>query len=245
METTALTWTVMTWNIQGAKRTDLQRIAGIIAAETPDAIALQEVRRPQALELANELSMSVLWVEKHHALRPLFPGRAEGAAILTPHLLSRGGHRTISTRRWKRSFRRRIVQWATIERPDASAYRLYNTHLSPHGFADARLAEAKNICELAITDRAGSPPPIVAGDFNDYNEAQVIAALPGIEHIPVPPTNPAEDPTQPIDHVLLPAEAHDVSVSVPAGGTLWQNVSDHLPVTVRFSLDWVQGGFAS
>jgi endonuclease/exonuclease/phosphatase family metal-dependent hydrolase len=43
-------------------------------------------------------------------------------------------------------------------------------------------------------------------------------------------------PAQLLDHVLLPAAATDVSVSVPRGGTDWAAISDHLPVTVRFSI---------
>ncbi len=48
VETVGLEWTVLTWNIQGTKRTDLDRVAEVIAAEQPDVVALQEVRKPQA-----------------------------------------------------------------------------------------------------------------------------------------------------------------------------------------------------
>ena len=46
-----------------------------------------------------------------------------------------------------------------------------------------------------------------------------------------------------LDHVLLPPEAESVTVSVPGGGGHWPEISDHLPVTVRFTMQWVDGDF--
>lgn len=244
METKAREWTVLTWNIQGRKRTDLDRIAQVIATESPDAVVLQEVRRPQAEELAERLSMTHVWAEKHNFFRPLVPGWAEGAAILTPHRMSPADHVRVSDATSKRSYRRRIVLWTTITRDDASGYRVYNAHLSPHDRAAQRRDEATRIAALV---RAGGdvPPAVVAGDLNDDGEPQIIAALPGIEAVSAPPSNPSEAPTGALDHVLVPAESTGVSVSAPAGGAEWAELSDHLPVTVRFTLDWVAGGFAS
>lgn len=243
METISREWTVLTWNIQGTKRTDLGRLAEAISTHAPDAVVLQEVRRPQGRKLAERLDMTHCWVEKHHPFRPFFPGRAEGAAIMTPHELTAVGHAQISDASSKRSYRRRIVQWATITRGDASGYRVYNAHLSPHDLAAERSSEVERIARL-VDDHGDTPPAVIAGDFNDAGEPQVIAGLPGIEALAPPNTNPARSPSQAIDHVLVPPEATDVSVSAPAGGPDWAELSDHLPVTVRFSLDWVSGGFA-
>ena len=85
---------------------------------------------------------------------------------------------------------------------------------------------------------------MVAGDLNDAGEPKIIAVLPGIEVLSAPCTNPASAPTKALDHVLVPPEATDVSISAPTGGERWAELSDHLPVTVRFTLDWVAGGFA-
>ncbi len=235
---------MLTWNIQGMKRTDLERIAAVIASESPDVVALQEVRRPQAQKLADRLAMTHCWAQKHHPFRPFFPSWAEGAAVLTPHELTSPGHTRISDASSKRSYRRRIVQCATVTRADASGYRVYNTHLSPHDLRAERLDEATRIAELAAAF-GDTPPAIVAGDLNDAGEPEIIATLPGIEVISAPLTNPADAPTKALDHVLVPAAADDVSVTAPAGGPEWAALSDHLPVTVRFSLDWVAGGFAS
>lgn len=243
VETVGREWTVLTWNVQGTKHTDLDRLAEIVSAQNPDVVVLQEARKPQAQQLSDRLSMTHCWNEKHHALRPLLPGRAEGAAILTPHSLSAHGNAEVSNETSKRSYRRRILQWATITRSDASGYRVYNAHLSPHDFADERIAEARRIAAI-VASHGESPPAVIAGDLNDSGEPAVIAALPGIEALDAPPSNPADAPTQALDHVLVPPDATAVSVSAPAGGSDWARLSDHLPVTVRFTLDWVAGGFA-
>lgn len=243
MATVGLEWSVLTWNLQGTKRTDIDRVAAVIAGEHPDVVALQEARRPQAEQLAAALGMSHVWDAKHFALHPLFPDRAEGAAIMSPHVLFDADHRRISDVTSMRSYRRRIVQWATVEREDHSAYRVFNAHLSPHGMERERADEARRIAALAASLGAG-PPTIVAGDLNDDGSPEIIAALPGLELLDPPPTNPAERPTQAIDHVLVPADATGGSVSAPAGGPEWAQLSDHLPLTVRFTLDWVRGDFA-
>ena len=134
-----------------------------------------------------------------------------------------------------RSWRRRIAQWALVGRPDRSMVMIYNLHLSPHEDVDSRRFEAARVSEIvaAIGD---DPPPIVAGDFNDADDPTIVYVLPGVEHVVPSNTNPSQHPTQLLDHVLLPADATDVSVSVPRGGTDWAAISDHLPVTVRFSI---------
>lgn len=243
MNTVGLEWTVMTWNIQGTKPTDLQRVQAVIAAEAPDVVVLQEVRRSQAERLASALSMQQTWVEKHNPWRPVFPGRGEGAAILTPHSLEDSDTAVISDATSKRSYKRRIALWALVRRADTSAYRVFNTHLSPNGLDQQRRDEAARIASIAES-LGDAPPTIVAGDFNDSFDPSIIAMLPGIEVLPAPLSNPSGAPTQAIDHVLVPAEATDIAVGAPGGGPEWAELSDHIPVTLRFSLDWVQGGFA-
>ncbi|MEP1125569.1 MAG: endonuclease/exonuclease/phosphatase family protein [Ilumatobacter sp.] len=243
METVSREWTVVTWNIQGTKRTDLDRLVEVISPQAPDVVVLQEVRRPQAEHLGARLAMTHCWNEKHHPFRPFLPGRAEGAAILTPHSLSAAGHAVVSDESSPRSYRRRILQWATVTRDDASGYRIYNAHLSPHDLAAERVREADRIARI-VELHGESPPAVVAGDLNDWGEPAVIAALPGIEALAAPLSNPAGSPTQALDHVLVPPGATEVSASAPSGGSDWAELSDHLPVTVRFTLDWVGGGFA-
>ena len=125
--------------------------------------------------------------------------------------------------------------WALAGRADQSAVRIYNLHLSPHENAAARRAEAVRVRGI-VGEHGDEPPAIIAGDFNDAEDATIIDALPGIEHETPSFTNPSENPSQVLDHVLLPVDAEHVSVTVPAGGATWAAISDHLPVTVRFTL---------
>jgi endonuclease/exonuclease/phosphatase family metal-dependent hydrolase len=237
-------WAVMTWNIQGVKATDIGCIAAVIERERTDVVALQEIREPQVDELSERLGMIATWAFKHHPFTPLFSNRAEGAAIMTPHAISDTGHQRVSDERSTRSFKRRIAQWATVQRADHSAYRVFNVHLSPHAMEAQRLVEADRVAVLAES-LGDSPPVIVAGDFNDHGSTEVIDRLPGVEHLAPPATNPSALPVKHLDHVLLPVKARNVSVSVPAGNDEWAALSDHLPLTVRFGLDWIEGDFGT
>jgi len=242
MATEARTWTVTTWNVHGSDKPDAPALAAALALESPDVIAVQEIRKQQAQDLAQQLGMRFAWALKHYPLSPLLRGAAEGMAIFTPHALDAAGHSEISDAKSTWSYKRRIAQWCLVQRPDASAYRVYNLHLSPDDDAAERRAEAAVATSL-VTAHGDAPPAIVAGDFNDGTDTSIIDVLPGIEHIASPATNPAAAPTQALDHVLLPADARNVATTVPAGGPEWATLSDHLPVTVRFDLDWVKGDF--
>jgi len=134
------------------------------------------------------------------------------------------------------------MQFCLVGRPDTSAYRIYNLHLSPGEASADRRAEAVRASEI-IDEHGDAPPAIVAGDFNDDTDPTIVFALPGIEHLVPAPTHPAHQPTKVIDHVLLPTDAANVTSTVPGGGPDWAALSDHLPVTVRFDLDWVEGDF--
>ncbi len=227
-------WTVTTWNLQGAKGVDVASVAAVIAERAPDVVVLQEIRHRDATRLAASSGMEVGWSLKHFPTTSLLPWRAEGMAILTPHRLGVVSCEQISTdrrRRW--NWRRRIAQWAVVERDDRSRLRVVNLHLSPHADAGARLAEAERVAEM-VAAHDDELPLVVAGDFNDGEDASIVAALPGIEHLAPGFTNSSSAPSQTLDHVLAPADATETSVEVPAGGARWAALSDHLPVTVRF-----------
>ena len=234
-------WCVSTWNVHGSHGPDIDAVAAAIRAESPDIVVIQEIRKGQAQSLGAALSMRYAWALKHSPYTSAMWWRSEGMAIMTPHLLDAAGHTEVSDDQPMRSWRRRIAQWALIGRPDRSMVMIYNLHLSPHEDADSRRFEAARVNEIvaAIGD---DPPPIVAGDFNDADDPTIVEALPGVEHVVPPNTNPSQQPTQLLDHVLLPLVATDVSVSVPRGGADWAAISDHLPVTVRFSIPIVTTG---
>ena len=228
-------WAVLTWNVHGSARPDVDAIATAVNSQAPDAVVLQEIRKQQVAALAPSLGMRYSWVVKHYPYTRLMWWRAEGMAIMTPHLLDAVGHTEVSDDQPIRSWRRRIAQWGLVGRADRSMLMIYNLHLSPHQDAESRRTEAARASEL-VASIGDNPPPVVAGDFNDADDPSIIEALPGIEHAVPAMSNPSEAPTQLLDHVLLPTEATDVTVSVPAGGAEWAAISDHLPVTVRFTV---------
>ncbi len=210
-------------------------------SESPDVVALQEIRQRQAAALAATLQMRYSWVVKHYPWTRLMWWRAEGMAVMTPHLLDAVGHTEVSDDQPMRSWRRRIAQWGLVGRADRSMLMIYNLHLTPHDDADSRRAEAARVCEL-VKHIGDDLPAIVAGDFNDANDPSIIDSLPGVEHVTPAMSNPSEAPTQRLDHVLLPPDATTVTVSVPRGGAEWAAISDHLPVTVRCHLPSVSTG---
>jgi len=228
-------WAVLTWNVHGSERPDIAMLADAIRFETPDVVVIQEIRQKQAAALAAALSFRYSWARKHFPYTHLLWWRAEGMAIMTPHALDAAGHTELSDNERSWSWKRRIAQWALVGRADSTAFRVYNVHLSPDDSAAARREEAVRLAAV-VSEHGDDPPAIVAGDFNDSYDGSIIYALPGIEHMVPPDSSPADEPTQLLDHVLLPVDVQHVSVTVPAGGTDWAAMSDHLPVTVRFQL---------
>ena len=229
-------WTVTTWNLHGADHPDLARVAAAVRTELPDVVLLQETRKPQADELAKMLGMRFTWARKHFPYTRLLPKLAEGSTILTPHSLAAAGHTELSDGESASSWKRRIAQWALIGRPDGSTIRAYNIHLSPHHDGAGRRREEAVRLTAVVSEHGDTDDVIVGGDFNDDRDGSVIYALPGIEFLAPPPTCPSDAPTMVLDHVLLPTAATDVSVTVPSGDAEWGSISDHLPVTVRFTL---------
>ncbi len=231
-------WTVVTWNVHGSSGPPTRRLADVLEQLAPDVVAIQEVRWHQAFLLARRLRMRRRWALKHFPYTPLLFWLAEGAAVITPHQITRPGARIVSHGSTVWTYRRRIAQWATIVRghpADRDELAVFNVHLSPGDLADERRAEAGTVTELA-TRHGDGVPLVVAGDFNDADDPTVIAALPGVELERPPFTNPSEAPNQRLDHVLVPVDAVHLETMVPDGGEDWVRLSDHLPVTVRFRL---------
>ncbi len=228
-------WSVTTWNIHGSEAPPIDGLAGAIDGQSPDVVAVQEVRRGQAKSLAAALGMQAHWTQKHYPYSPLVYWKAEGLAILSPHRLTSTGDAELTLSESRSSYMRRIVQWADVDR-DGRQLRIYNTHLSSAHAVYERRAEAARLSYLVRTHRSAHPV-VIAGDFNADTDVAVIAAMPGIEHLAGPYTNPSEEPSQALDHVLLPPDATEVSSSIPAGGIEWAELSDHLPLTVRFGHD--------
>ena len=131
------TWRVLTWNIQGSHRTNLDVVAEVIAGYKPDVVALQEVRRPQARGLARRLGWRIVWTRKHYPYSPLVWWRAEGLALLTPHAVSDLICVSISPGVSTWTYLHRVAMAATVTRRGADSdvsspdvLRTVNTHLA-------------------------------------------------------------------------------------------------------------------
>src|SRR4051794_15070191 len=166
----AMTWRVLCWNLHGSARPDIGRAAHVLERATPDAVALQEIRRGQARRLARRLGWHHEWTFKHNAYWPLW-WRAEGLAIVAPSRLDDVWRTCLSLGARRRSFRRRVAMAVTVRRADGAALRLYDPPLAT-GAPHARLAQA-----LRLTARIGAEgfdPVVVAGDLNACDEIELI-----------------------------------------------------------------------
>lgn len=229
-----MAWRVMTWNILGSERPDLDKIAAIALEQSPDALSLQEVRKGQVRELARQLGWQWSWARKHYPYTPLLWWRAEGIAILSPWAVSAPMASTISPGISTWLYKHRVVMAATITRRDGSL-RLFNTHLASDD-DDQRIAQARRAADRVRADPFHTI--VLTGDLNTTGDSTVdvlrefraVGLLdPGGDC-----SNPSAAPYQRLDYVLLPHDATFIESLTPDGGEPWDNLSDHLPVTVTF-----------
>jgi endonuclease/exonuclease/phosphatase family metal-dependent hydrolase len=245
----------MTWNLRGSGDPPLRAIIDTLRDISPDILVLQEVRRHQARRLARALGWQVSWHRKHHPYSPFVWWTTEGMALVTPHRLTETGSTSLTPGATTWNYRHRVAVQGLVTRADTSAYRVLDLHLaSDDDGAAARLAQAHRA--LQWTASADSAPILVAGDFNDHADVEVVTALcdgvrqdawtvatdrsPGDGA-----TCPSEVPTKRLDHVLVPDDVTVVRAHVPPGGEPWTAISDHLPLVVTFDAEWVQGDWVS
>lgn len=228
-------WRVLTWNLRGSARPDLDLVAGVISEHEPDVIALQEIRRGQATMLAGLLGWQHTWARKHHPYTPLAWWTSEGLSIMSPHGLGDVHRRTISPGVSTWTYRHRIVLAATVTRGD-QRLRVYDTHLAAHRAADERIAQAGRVASLVIDDAARLA--VVAGDLNAPGEVEVVREFhpAGLRDPGGGPTNPSIAPRSRLDYVLIPQHSWQVLQWEAAGGEWWWSLSDHVPVVVEFEL---------
>jgi endonuclease/exonuclease/phosphatase family metal-dependent hydrolase len=231
------TWRVLTWNILGSRRTNLDVIAEVINGYRPDVVALQEVRRSQARGLARRLGWRVVWTRKHYPYSPLVWWRAEGLALLTRHAVGELISVSISPGVSTWTYLHRVAMAATVTRHGegggSDVLRIVNTHLASHD-ADERIAQARRVVPV-VGDRF---PAVVAGDFNSVDEIEVIREFRviGLVDPGGDCSSPSIAPMQRLDYILVPESAKVTAQSTPDGGERWNDLSDHLPVLVEFSV---------
>jgi endonuclease/exonuclease/phosphatase family metal-dependent hydrolase len=226
------TWRVLTWNILGSHHPNLDVVSEVIKSYAPDFVALQEVQQRQARGLARRLGWRVVWTRKHYPYSPLLWWRAEGLAIMTPHAVGELISASISPGVSTWIYLHRVAMAATVTR-GADVLRVVNTHLASHD-ADERIAQARRVVALVGNRR----PAIVTGDFNSVDEAEVLREFgviglvdPGGDY-----SNPSIAPVQRIDYILIPDSAVVTVRLTPDGGERWNDLSDHLPIVVEFSV---------
>jgi endonuclease/exonuclease/phosphatase family metal-dependent hydrolase len=160
--------TLVSWNLKGSASPELAGVVDHLRAERADLVALQEVQWHQAQRIARALgARSWGWGFKH------WPGRTwpEGMAVIGVTRPVRIRSRALSHRWWLWSWRRRIVQVASVgaaEPDDGSVggggVTLVNVHLSPDGEGELRAVETAAV--LALVAR-GTGPVVVSGDLNE------------------------------------------------------------------------------
>jgi endonuclease/exonuclease/phosphatase family metal-dependent hydrolase len=234
---------LVTWNLKGSDGLDVAAVAGHIRAAGADVVALQEVQRRQARDLARALgARSLRWAYKHQP----FDTWPEGMAIV-------GVSRPVTvqvralTYRWRPwSWRRRIALVGTLD----GGLTLVNLHLSPRG-AHLREAEIGEVLEMVA---AAPGPVIVAGDLNERPDGPMhdrLAAA-GLRDAWPPgagdgATNwarwevgTAAPPDQRIDYVYVSAGVEVTAIAVPAsagtGLSGFSQLSDHVPVSAVLSV---------
>ncbi len=226
------TWRVLTWNILGSHRPNLEVMAQVIVGYSPDIVALQEVQRRQAKGLAKRTGWHVVWARKHYPYSPLIWWRTEGLALLSPHAFNEMISASISPGVSTWTYRHRIVMAATIARGD-DLLRIANTHLSSHD-PDERIAQAGRVAARVGSRR----PAVVVGDLNAENEVEVVREFGSLGLVDPggDDSNPSIAPRQRLDYILVPESAIVTAQVTPVGGEPWHQLSDHLPVLVEFEV---------
>jgi hypothetical protein len=125
-ETVVRRWTVATWLVAGV-RNEAETIARALEPLPADAIALQSIGHDEAATVAAALGMSLAWELSHYPRSRLLPGSALGLAVLSPHTIA-ASHGIVSNDHpstW--STKRRIAQFAAVERSDHTGYAIAHT----------------------------------------------------------------------------------------------------------------------
>jgi endonuclease/exonuclease/phosphatase family metal-dependent hydrolase len=237
--------TVMSYNIRQGRdidgMLDLDRIAAVIGAQSPDLVALQEVGRhwsagsdfrDQPRELSALLRMESVFGANldRDPPEPGAPRRQYGTAILSawPILASQN---TLLPRASTDNEQRGLLM-ADID-VQGAAVRVHNTHLGV-GVDDRRLQIQAILTEA---EKAAGPHALL-GDLNARPTAPELTPL--LERFAdawavagegVGFTFPASAPTARIDYVLTSPQLQVRGVRVPALAG-----SDHLPVIAEVTL---------
>lgn len=228
---------ILTYNIHHGEGTDgkldLERIASVIRAASPDIVCLQEVDQHQARSeridearlLAEKLDMDYVFASNYD-----FGGGGYGNATLTRHKII--GHQNHPLPNPNDAEPRGVLQLSL----QVGEHRLqvFNTHFGLR--PDERSAQAAAIVALLDPD----VPTLLAGDLNEDEEgdgvAQLLARLTSV-HTAFDPnaafTSPARAPKRRIDFILY-HDGFTLDHAEVVHASPVEVASDHLPVLAVF-----------
>ena len=241
---------ILTYNVHrcvGAdQRLDVGRVAAVIAAESPDIVALQEVdvcrertgRIDQAHEIARRLGMTsrfnaALRVEEEQygdALLTALPERLIQAGALpgyapVPQLEPRG------------------ALWISVETAPGQTLQVLNTHLGL--VPREQQIQARALTGPAwLANPARRDPLVLVGDFNAPRRSRVFEILSGVladahalrpAGAPRVRTFPSRMPMLRIDHAFVSPGVEVTSMRAVAT-PLARMASDHLPLVIDIDL---------
>ncbi len=212
---------------------DMEAIANVIKAESPDLVALQEldvnttrsgISLNQAAELARLTGMNYYFAK---ALD--YRGGEYGVGILSrfPILES---NKQLLPKKEGIAGEQRAIAWVTVEIEDGKKIIFASTHFD---VAEHRLVQAQKVQEIF---KDATYPVVLGGDFNDspgtepinYLDQYFTRSCPKI----CPFTAPADVPKKAIDLIFYTPKADfevKKSYTVPE-----RSASDHLPLVVDF-----------
>lgn len=220
---------IVTWNLQGRERPDLDAVEAEIRRAAPDVVLLQEVQRRDLRRLAQQLGWTAHWTFKHWPVL----AASEGLAVLSPHPIGTVRRIVLAHRYRFWTWRRRVAMAAEVV-----GLRLVNTHLG------AGVGNVERSRQASLTVAMGGA--IVAGDLNSAPRSAVLATYAAAGYVDaweeVHPDDPGatnwapgprdEPPTQRIDYVLVREDLHIVGAELPPDPVQLGPLSDHLPLTV-------------
>jgi endonuclease/exonuclease/phosphatase family metal-dependent hydrolase len=235
---------LLTYNIHKGiggrdRRYDLGRIIGVIEAENPDLICLQEVDR--GVRRSSHHDQPHKLAEAFHAVGVLYQFNVRvkdggyGNLLLTRWAL--GSHHQISLRwGWKKP---RGAQIAVVATPEGPLH-LVNWHL---GLAEwERHWQVEHLLTHHLFRESAHLPTLVVGDSNDWREtlSRGPFARHGFRQVTHPRSRfrsfPAYLPVSALDKAFARGPVHIRRAHV-VHTALARRASDHLPLVVDFHLD--------
>ncbi len=234
---------ILSYNIHHAEgvdgKLDVERIANVVKATSPDLVALQEVDRitrrsqgvDQAMELGRQTGMEVVF----GANIDLQGGQYGNAVLSRFPIVDSENHSLPNLRQGEqRGVLVASIQAKASSSTSADPLVFLATHFDHRRDEAERIASAKFVNELVSDDER---PMILAGDINDTPSSETLGKLRDVwssaSDQPLA-TIPVDQPTRQIDFVLFrPADRWRV---VEARVVEERLASDHRPLLVELEL---------